>query len=585
MSFINSIRTHHWLRPWRAAAAGIMAAAVMLLVVGATPQRAAAAGASSTAPSAEVLVQFRPGTSASAIDAINASLGAVEAGSIPQLGVRVVRVPAAQQASVVAAFSRRSEVAFAEANGTFRAVGTPNDPGYASEWGLSRIQAASAWDVTTGSAAISIAIVDSGIDVTHPDLSSKVISSVNFSTSATSSDVYGHGTHVAGTAAAATNNATGVAGVGYNTSLQNVKVLGDDGTGAWSAVAQGITWATDHGAKVINLSLGGTTASSTVESAVNYAWNNGVVVVAAAGNNGSSAAFYPAYYANVIAVAATDSNDLLASYSDYGSWVDIAAPGSSIYSTMKNNTYGYMSGTSMATPHVAGVASLVLAQVGTNAAARACVTGTADNIGVSGIGSGRVNAYAAVVCATQPTTGSVAGTVTDSATGAAIAGATVSVGTATTTTDTAGAYVVSGLAGGTYTLGVSASGYVSASQSASITAGATTTSNAALTKSATTTASMWFSSITFRWSGPNLRVDATVVSAAGPVVGATVGMTVARTGTISSWQFSGTTNTAGVVSFAIQKATAGTYSATATSLTAAGYTWDKTLGVTSAVTP
>ncbi|GAI46832.1 unnamed protein product, partial [marine sediment metagenome] len=149
---------------------------------------------------------------------------------------------------------------------------------------------------------------------------------------------------------------------GYNSSLMNVKVLGDDGCGYYSWVAQGIIWAANNGADVINLSLSGSSFSSTLQQAVDYAWNHGVVVVAAAGNDGSSNRLYPAYYDNCIAVAATDANDNLASWSNYGSWVDVAAPGSA-YSTKPNGQYGYMAGTSMASPHVAGLAGLVFSVV------------------------------------------------------------------------------------------------------------------------------------------------------------------------------------------------------------------------------
>src|SRR3989304_1482938 len=147
----------------------------------------------------------------------------------------------------------------------------------------------------------------------------------------------------------------------------NVKVLDDSGSGYYSWIANGITWATDNGAKVINMSLGGSSGSSTLRDAVNYAAANGVVIAAAAGNSGNSSRTYPAYYSTVIAVAATDSNDARASWSSYGSWVDVAAPGGNIFSTFPHHPYqinkapGYDfgSGTSMATPHVAGLAALV----------------------------------------------------------------------------------------------------------------------------------------------------------------------------------------------------------------------------------
>ncbi len=228
------------------------------------------------------------------------------------------------------------------------------------QWDMTKVQAPQAWDITKGSQNVIIAILDTGIDVNHPDLAGKVVSSVNFTDSSTPyANGQSHATHVAGIAAAITNNGVGIAGLGRNSSLMNVKVLGDNGYGYYSWIAQGIIWAADHGADVINLSLGGSTASATLENAVNYAWSKGVVVVAAAGNNGSTTPFYPADYTNCISVAATDYNDALASWSNHGSWVDVAAPGVSIYSCIPGSQYGYMSGTSMASPHVAGLCGLV----------------------------------------------------------------------------------------------------------------------------------------------------------------------------------------------------------------------------------
>jgi thermitase len=187
----------------------------------------------------------------------------------------------------------------------------------------------------------------------------------------------------------------------------NVKVLGDDGSGYYSWVVKGIIWAADHGARVINLSLGGPEGSGTLQNAINYAWNKGCVVVAAAGNDGSGSPSYPAFYDNCIAVAATDSNDAKASFSNHGFWVDVAAPGVDIYSTLPNHknqigprNYGTLSGTSMAAPHVAGVAALVWAtDFGTsNAAVRARIEDKADSIGSIGLNYDieRLNAFRAV---------------------------------------------------------------------------------------------------------------------------------------------------------------------------------------------
>jgi thermitase len=359
-----------------------------------------------------ILVKFQPGTPDAAKANVHQRLGGKVIGVIPEIDVLVVSVPQNQAAEKARAYGAEKNVKFAEPDYVATAIFEPNDPYFTSQWGLTKIQAPQAWDVTTGSSDVKIAILDTGIDQDHPDLASKIVANWNFTTSSTVDDRYGHGTHCAGIAAAITNNSIGVAGVGFNTSLMNGKVLDDKGSGYYSWIASGITWATNNGAKVISMSLGGSSASSTLENAVNYAWNNGVVVVAAAGNNRNTAPVYPGYYSNCIAVAATDQNDAKASFSTYGSWVDVAAPGVSIYSTLPNHSnsigtnYGSLSGTSMATPHVAGLAGIVWATgYGTsNNSVRSRIESTADAI--AGTGTywqyGRINAYKAVIGDTTP---------------------------------------------------------------------------------------------------------------------------------------------------------------------------------------
>jgi thermitase len=364
-----------------------------------------------------ILVKFQPGTPDAAKADVNQRLGGKVTGVIPGIDVLVVSVPQNQAAEKAKAYGAEKNVKFAEPDYVATAIFEPNDTYFANQWGMTKIQAPQAWDVTTGSSDVKIAILDTGIDQNHPDLSSKIVANQNFTTSSTVDDLYGHGTHCAGIAAAITDNNAGVAGVGFNTSLMNVKVLDDKGSGYYSWIASGITWATDNGAKVISMSLGGSSGSSTLQSAVDYAWNHGVVVVAAAGNNHNTKPSYPAYYANCIAVAATDQNDAKASFSTYGSWVDVAAPGVSIFSTAPNHTnylqqhgyfgynYGYLSGTSMATPFVAGLAGLLWStSYGTsNTSVRSRIESTADKIGGTGTywQYGRINAYKAVASAAQ----------------------------------------------------------------------------------------------------------------------------------------------------------------------------------------
>ncbi len=361
----------------------------------------------------EVLVKFTPSASKDTRRAVHESHNAKVKQHVDALDVDVVGVSEGSVLEKIVDYKKDKDVEYAEPNYIATASELTNDPKLmdGTQWGMFKTQAAasasSAWNYAKSDATVKVAILDTGIDQDHSDLSLKVVANKNCTSSPTVDDLYGHGTHVAGIAAAATNNATGVAGMGYNASLMNVKVLGDDGSGAYSWIANCLTWSADNGAKVVNMSLGGPFNSQTLQNAVNYAWNKGVVLAAAAGNSGSQAASYPAYYTNVIAVAATDSNDQKASWSNFGKWVDVAAPGVSIYSTLPNHTntigtlnYGSLSGTSMASPHVAGLAALIWPTPygGSNTKVRKQIEGTADKI--SGTGKywtyGRINALRAV---------------------------------------------------------------------------------------------------------------------------------------------------------------------------------------------
>lgn len=398
------------------------------LAVGAKPL--AGAGDGVCAPD-RVLVKFKDGVDKAAKDRVHAKHGGRVVREIPALGVQVVAVPAGSVDEKVKAYKAESTVDYAEPDYVATAVGIPNDPYFNQQWALNNvgqtggtpdadIDAPEAWDVVSGAPAVKIAILDTGIDQDHEELAAKIVANANFSTSATVDDLFGHGTHCAGIAAAAADNGLGVAGVAYGCGLMNVKVLDDTGNGYYSGIAAGIVWAADNGAKVISMSFGGTLPSLTLRNAVNYAWAKGAVLVAAAGNNSTNEPFYPAFYANCIAVAATDANDQKASFSNYGKWVDVAAPGVDILSTLPNHPnvigilltlstpsnaigitgYGSLSGTSMATPHVAGIAGLVWATgYGTsNLAVRARIERTADKVPGTGLywAYGRVNAARAV---------------------------------------------------------------------------------------------------------------------------------------------------------------------------------------------
>jgi subtilisin family serine protease len=289
------------------------------------------------------------------------------------------------------------------------------------------IQAPAAWNVTHGAASIKIAILDCGIYEPHPDIAGKVVARKDFSGSPyATDDRCNHGTHVAGIASASTNNGAGVAGVGYNTSLMNGKILlevydgagnviGSSGSSTW--IVSGIHWAVDNGARVINLSVGSpfipvvgnsATCAQTYQDAVNYASTRNVVLVAAAGNDGALELFQPASCLGALSVASTDQNDNKSSFSNFGPWVNVAAPGSFIYSTVnptlaanQGASYSYFEGTSMAAPHVAGLAGLLWAtRWGTNGASVvARIEATADPLpGATGVlwQTGRVNAARAV---------------------------------------------------------------------------------------------------------------------------------------------------------------------------------------------
>jgi len=622
--------------------------------------------------SQQILVKFKPGTSLPEVAQIHRQLGGQVKETIPGIGVQVVTVPKGYMVAKANAYSSNPRVAYAEPDFVVQAVGSPDDPYFGYQWGLTKVGAPEAWEVTTGSPSINIAILDTGVDLDHPDLADKIVSNINFSNSATVDDVHGHGTHVAGIAAATTNNGIGVAGLGYASSIMNVKVMGDTGSGTYSWIASGIIWAADNGAEVINMSLGGSSASSTLEDAINYAWSKGVVVVAAAGNYGNTAPLYPAYYTNCIAVAATDSLDRLAGWSNYGDWVDVAAPGVGIYATLKNNGYGYKSGTSMAAPHVAGLAGLVFTTVSDtngdgrlNDEVRSRIEAACDDIGVSGIGYGRINAARAVgsvpVLAGRITgqvtdakdgsaisgaqvsdgirtaltdaagmytiddvspgscqvvaskqgyqsssltvhvlsgatavanfslsqiivPGSITGSVTDAEHASPVVGATVSDGTRTTTTDEAGAYAIVDVPPGTYEVTAGKEGYESLTSTVTVVSGGTAVMNFSLNQKSPSTNAMWVETILFTTRGVNLFIEVRVVSASGILPGADVDLSLeCSSGELRN--FSGTTNTAGLVKFKLGKAPDGSYRAAVINLTCSGFIWDASKGVTFASYP
>lgn len=237
----------------------------------------------------------------------------------------------------------------------------PDDLGYAQQWSLQKI----AWDQAFGNVSIKgsakLAILDTGIDATHPDLAGRMIEGKSFVDGDPNTDPNGHGTALAGIAAALVNNSAGIAGVSYaNTGIMSVQVLHSNGTGYDKDVVAGVLWAADNGADVILMGLSSPDYSVSLNDAIQYAWKKGAVVVAATGNDGSASISYPSGMENVIGVAATDENDNIVSNSNTGS-ASVAAPGVNIYTTLPGGSYGSVGGTSAASAHAAGLAVLLAA--------------------------------------------------------------------------------------------------------------------------------------------------------------------------------------------------------------------------------
>ncbi|WP_081791946.1 S8 family peptidase [Caldalkalibacillus mannanilyticus] len=244
---------------------------------------------------------------------------------------------------------------------TTGAVQEPNDEFYQPyQWNLSQIQVKEGWEISSGSEEVIIAVLDTGVDLKHQDIAEKMVEGFNaFDGSSDPTDEHGHGTHVAGISSAITNNVKGIAGVSWRNRIMPIKVLDEKGEGSLFEITSGIRWATDHGAKVINMSLGDTENSPMLYDAIRYAYEHDVMLIAAAGNDNVSQMMYPAGYEEVLAVSAVNPDKTKAEFSNYGSHIDVAAPGESIPSLFPDNHYVYMSGTSMAAPHVSGMAGLI----------------------------------------------------------------------------------------------------------------------------------------------------------------------------------------------------------------------------------
>jgi serine protease len=325
------------------------------------------------------------------------------------LGYASVELPESvtEQASdsLSAAIEDSGPIKYFEQNEVYHAQFLPNDPAYNEQYVDEQINAPDAWEETLGSSDVTIAVIDQGVKYDHPDLEGNMADNPGRDFIDDNSDPYPtdlssepHGTHVAGIAAASVDNGTGVTGVG-NSTILSVRALNENGSGALSDIADAVEWATDQGADVINLSLGGGGSTETMRNAISYAAANGALVVAAAGNNGQSEVNYPGAYSDCIAVSALDPDGSLAAYSNSGSAIELTAPGTNVMSTWVDDGYASISGTSMSSPVVAGVAGLTLAQWDlTNEELRTHLKESAVDVGLSDSyqGAGRVDAGAAV---------------------------------------------------------------------------------------------------------------------------------------------------------------------------------------------
>ncbi len=364
-----------------------------------------------------------------------------ETTEVPDLyNIYILKLPKDKEVlSVIEEYKANNNVEYAEPNYMYNTCETiPNEYANrsalaATQWGLDKINAPGGWDIEAGSENVVIAVIDSGLDLNHPDLVNNIwvngdeissngidddsngyIDDVNgwdfINDDSSPMDDNGHGTHCSGIASAVTNNSLGVAGVSWRSKIMALKFLDSAGYGNNVDAIEAINYAADNGVKVISNSWGGGAYSQSLQDAINYAYSKGCVVIAAAGNDDTNVSFYPAAYNNVVAVSATQSDDTKASFSNYGEWVDVSAPGADVYSTLWDNTYGYKSGTSMACPFVSGLASLIFSHNPgwSNSSVIEQIMGSIDNINplnpryVGLLGTGRINIFQALTFTPAP---------------------------------------------------------------------------------------------------------------------------------------------------------------------------------------
>lgn len=366
-----------------------------------------------------VVAGVRPGTTSKELDKSARRSHARLVRTLAGGSVAVIDPRAGFSAAGVAReLERESIVRHARPELRVRALLAPNDPAYPLQWGMARVGAPLAWDVQRGSGSVSVAVIDSGVEYGHPDLAGRVdtVNGWDFvDGDAQAQDDFGHGTHIAGIIAANTDNGLAVAGMAPGCTLMPLRALDAAGNGTDTSVAMAIRWAADRGAKVINLSLGSAERSLVMEEACDYAIARGCVVVAASGNSAAQVGWepgqiqHPAAYAPVVAVGAVDQSGLRASFSEWGSALDLTAPGVGIVSLYPAGGQATLSGTSMAAAHVSGVAALIRSQhpglSGPDTVA--LLESTAEDLGAAGkdyrFGSGLVRADRAFGAGTLPT--------------------------------------------------------------------------------------------------------------------------------------------------------------------------------------
>ena len=485
---------------------------------------------------------------------------------------------------------RNPRVTVIEADGVVHATDTELD----NTWGVKRIGAGLVHDSGNRGDGVRVAIVDTGIDYTHPELSSNYVGGYDFVNADTDPmDDHNHGTHVAGTVAAK-DNGTGVVGVAPNAMLYGLKVLSASGSGRWSDIIAAIQWATDNGVQVTNNSYGGSGyPGSTVQAAFDNSYAAGVLHVASAGNSGSctpsgDTVGYPAKFGSVMAVAATSSSNVRACFSSTGSTVEIAAPGVSINSTRRGGGYVLMSGTSMASPHVAGVAALLMTGPLTNVEARQRLVNTADDLGAAGwdelygfgivdadeaAGSGPVN-NAPQVTISAPNNGDTF----DPGVAVVFQGSANDLEDGNRTSSLAWTSNIDGAIGtggsfskllrdGVHTITASAMDSGGRTGTDTVTVTVSTTANTAMVKSIS------YSRRGGKNGTRNLIIDSVVNDDLGKAVsGASVTLSVTNGASTST--MNAVTDTTGRASMTWRNAPAGCYTSAVTNLVAFGLTWD-----------